>query len=129
MASIRMEAGMMNETDKLIIWAQMSAEGYPADFIEGLIAALEFDLSLEDPKAEEMLTGILSKARAANHSGLIGDVIDTAFAIKDISEKNQDISRKTEAMKRLSYLADSQDETPLGLRILHRKITEALLHI
>lgn len=120
---------MMNETDKLIIWAQMSAEGYPADFIEGLIAALEFDLSLEDPKAEEMLTGILSKARAANHSGLIGDVIDTAFAIKDISEKNQDISRKTEAMKRLSYLADSQDETPLGLRILHRKITEALLHI
>ncbi len=119
----------MQETEKLIVFAHLAAQGYPQDFCEGFVTALVIDTAACEPKAMALLEQTLDHAKAAQYQGLVGEVIRAAFQIRELSIAQASLAKKAEAAKRLAHMLDLKEEGSFGSRIAYRKITDAISKI
>jgi hypothetical protein len=125
MATKLVEYPAMHEIEKLIVFAQLTAQGYPQDYIEGFVDALAIDTAAGDARASQLLAATIAQARNSKHPGLIGDVIETALQVLTISEIQRDLQRKVEATARLYSLLDIKEAGIFGSRIAYRKLCDA----
>jgi hypothetical protein len=114
----------MQEIEKLVIFAHMTAQGYPQDYTEGFIDALFTDKAAAEDRANQLCKAIIAQASEARHGGLIGDVIETAIEVMAISQMQKNLEKKIEAARRLSGLLDLKEEGTFGSRIAYRKISD-----
>lgn len=121
----------MQPTDKIIAHAYLSSQSLPQDFVEEFIDAIERDLAENDERARTYLAEILTSAKRFPQAGLIGEVITTAFAIKELQERQGRLSKEIERINYLGQLIET--ETPngdlLSNRIAYRKIAKAVEQI
>jgi hypothetical protein len=117
----------MQEIEKLVVFAHMTAQGYPQDYTDGFIEALFTDRAAAENRATQLCEAIIAQASEARHGGLIGDVIETAIEVMAISRRQKNVEKKIEAARRLSGLLDLKEEGTFGSRIAYRKISDVAL--
>lgn len=113
----------MNPFETIAIKLLFTAENAPADFISGLIDALNEDLQNREPDAQENVNILMT--RVANIQSP-KELISTAKLLYELSElwkKNEKIQKQADIVQKINEISQSDLSVPFGSRIALERIS------